>query len=260
VDTQDAETAVARALGRSVARQRFRDNLHEIAILFAGALAVIGFATASRQSYYVVTATQIGLPGILYAWLARNGPAGVFLAWMWSAIITYFLIGGYFDYAALVDRTTLTALACLTGAILFLAITKHCPQMLVRTELPFAVLVYCFLVVYSYTAIFQLNCVFDRSSATVHRPVVLEKVYGFRARGLVVDSWSPDSRMSVPSLVLRRGAAMVPPSPELFKATHVGDRICVVQRKGAFAMSWFTTQPDSWTGGPVALGPWGRRF
>ena len=35
-----------------------------------------------------------------------------------------------------------------------------------------------------------------RSTITIYKPVVLEKVYGFRARGLLVESWSPDRGVS----------------------------------------------------------------
>ena len=99
-----------------------------------------------------------------------------------------------------------------------------------------------------------------RSTITIYKPVVLEKVYGFRARGLLVESWSPDQRLSVASLLVRRGATMVPPSRELFNTVHEGDTICVVQRKGRLGMSWYTAQLGSWSGGQVALGPWGGSF
>src|SRR5215471_19633705 len=82
-EEQDTETALALSLGRSFAKQRLEDNLREIAILLAGAVALIYIAL--QQSYYLVMATQLVLPWLLCVWLARNGPVGVFLAWTCSA-------------------------------------------------------------------------------------------------------------------------------------------------------------------------------
>jgi hypothetical protein len=196
-ENEDAETALARALGRSFAKQRLRDNLDEIAIVLAGAVALIVIQIVLRQSYYLVMGAQLGLPWILYGWLARKGPVAIFLSWMWSSIVCLILTMGYFGYASLVDRTTILAAACIAGVILFAAIAMHRPQMLAKSERPLAVFVYCFVVVYSYATIFQLNCLLDRSSITIYRPVVLEKVYGFRrARGLLVQSWMPDQRLT----------------------------------------------------------------
>src|SRR5215471_4355851 len=209
-EDQDTETALALSLGRSFAKQRLEDNLREIAILLAGAVALIYIAL--QQSYYLVMATQLVLPWLLCVWLARNGPVGVFLAWTCSAIVSYILLMGYLGYASFVNRTTAVATAVIIGATLFAVIAMHRPEMLVKNERPLAVFVYCFVVVYSYTAIFQVNCLLERSPLTIYRPVVLEKVYGFRARGLLVESWSSDELPNAASFLVKRGAAMIPPS------------------------------------------------
>jgi hypothetical protein len=229
--------------------------------MLAVAVALIAIHVALQQSYYLVMATQLALPWLLYAWLAHRGPVGVFLAWMWSSIVSYILSTGYFGYTSLMNRTTAVATACIIGTALFVVIATHRPEMLVKNERPLAVFVYGFVVAYSYAGIFQVNCLLDRSSITIYRPVVLEKVYGFRrARGLLVESWSPEQRLSMASLFMRRGAAMVPPSRELFETTRKGDTICVLQRKGRLGMSWYTSQLGSWTGGKDALGPWDGRY
>ncbi|HLK67870.1 MAG TPA: hypothetical protein VKU19_30770 [Bryobacteraceae bacterium] len=259
-ENEDAESALARALGRSFARRQFRSNLEVIAILLGGAAALIAIQILLKQSYYLVMATQLGLPWILYLWLALRGPVGVFISWMCSSVVCFILTMGYIGYASLVDRTTSVAAACILGLILFAAIAIHCPEILAKDGRPIAVFVYCFVVVYSYHAIFQANCVLDRSPITVYRPLVLQKVYGFRAQGLLVEAWSPAQGLSPASLMIRRGAAMVAPSRGLFNAVDKGDSICVVQRKGELGMSWYTAQLRTWNGGPVALGPWGRSF
>ena len=223
-------------------------------------MALIAIHIVLKQSYYLVVATQLVLPWLLYTLLARNGPVGVFLSWMWSSIVTYILMTGYFGYASFVNRTMAVESACIIGAALLAVIAMHRSEMLTKDERPLAVFVYCFVVMYSYAAIFQVNCLLESSSTTIYRPVVLEKVYGFRARGLLVESWSPDQRLSAAALLIRRGAAMVPPSRELFNAARKGDAICVLQREGRLGMSWYTAQLGSWTGGKFALGPWGGSY
>jgi hypothetical protein len=261
-EDQDIETAVARSLGRSFARQRLRDNLIAIAILLAAALVLIAIRFVLAQSYDLVVALQLILPWVLYGCLARQGPGGVFISWMWSSIACYFLTMGYFGYATLVDRTDAVAAACILGAGLIAGIAVHRPEMVAKGVRQLTFLIYCFTAVYSYNALLQLNCLLDRSPVTIYRPIVLEKVYGIRRSvGLLVESWSPDQRHNAASVLLvKPGAAMVPPSPELFKTAREGETICVLQRKGALGMSWYTAQSRSWTGGPLALGPWGATF
>jgi hypothetical protein len=260
-ENQDLETAVARSLARSFARQRLRDNVTAIAILIAAALALIAIRAVLTQSYYLVVALQLVLPWVLYACLVRQGPGGVFISWMWSSIGCYFLTMGYFGYTAFVDRTEAVAAACILGACLIAAIAVHRPEMVAKGVRQLTFLIYCFTAVYSYNALLHLNCLLDRSPVTTYRPVVLEKVYGYRrSRGLLVESWSPDQRHSAVTFLIKPGAAMVPPPPELFKTARTGETICVLQRKGALGMSWYTAQSRSWAGGPVALGPWGGTF
>jgi hypothetical protein len=257
-EDQDLETAVARSLARSFARQRLRDNVTAIAILLAGALALLAIRVLLKQSYYLVVAVQLVLPWVLYVCLVRQGPSGVFISWMWSSIACYFLTTGYFGYAALVDRTETVVAACTLGAGLIAGIAVHRPEMVAKGVRQLTFLIYCFTAVYSYDALLQLNCLLDRSPVTVYRPIVLEKVYGIRRSvGLLVEPWSPDQRHSAVTLLIKPGTAMVPPSPEVFKTAREGETICVLQRKGALGMSWYAAQSRSWTGGPVALGPWG---
>ncbi len=251
---EDAEAAVARALGRSLARQHIRDNLQAIGIVLAGALVIYAFALVLKRSYYLVMAAQLTLPWVLYVLLARKGPVGVFLAWMLSALGIYFLTG-FFGYAFMVDRTRVLAAACAVGVMLLAVIAMHRPEMLSKSAGPLGGFVYCFLVIYSYSGIFEVNCLFDRSPVVVYQPVVLKKSWG-----LLVQPWSPDQRLNPASLLIMRGSVLVPAPREVFRSAHVGRPICVLQRKGRLGMSWCTAQTGSWDGRQVALGPWGGAF
>jgi hypothetical protein len=141
------------------------------------------------------------------------------------------------------------------------AIGVHRPEMLAKGQRPLLCFIYVFIVVYSYASTFEVNCLLDRSAITVHRTVVLDKLYGLRASlGLLVNSWTSDQRLSPASLLIRRGASVVPPSRELFASVRKGDTICVVQREGRLGMSWYIAQAESAQSGQTAFGPWGARF
>ena len=259
-ENEDGEAAFAKALGRSFRKRRHGNSLVALTVVAAGALALFAIHLLLKQNSYLVMAALIGLPWVLYAWLARKGAVGVFLSWMWSAIVCFVLTEGYLGYVSLVDRTTDLSMAGIGGGILLAAIAIHRPQLVAKSNRPLAVFTYCFLAMYSYAAIFAVNCTLDRSPATNYRPVLLQKIYGFRSQGLLVEAWSPSQRWSAASLLLRRGGAMVRPSAELFRRVREGDTILVAQRNGSLGMSWFVAQSTSAPGGKVALGPFSAKF
>jgi hypothetical protein len=255
----DPDATLAVALGRAFARQRLRSRLRVIAIL--AVLGLVAIVIVLYPSYYWALGTQVVVPWILYGLSVRAGPVGVFLSWLWSSIITYALISGTYGYLSLVSRVPAIVVACIGGAFLLSAMTVRTPEMRTKAARPCAALVFFFAAVYSYSAMLQVNCLLDDSSVTVYRSRVLKKVYGFRSRGLLVESWSREQQgLSPVSLLFQRGSAMVSPSSQLFNAVHPGDTICVVQRKGGLGMSWFTAQLCPWNGGYVPLGPWAGRF
>ena len=181
-------------------------------------MALIAIHIVLKQSYYLVMATQLVLPWLLYVWLARNGPVGVFLSWMWSSIVSYILMTGWRFWLHVAGEPDdgcggrMHHRGCSVSGDRDAPLGDACKG---RTPTcRFRVLLCRGL--QGHAAIFQVNCLLESSSITIYRPVVLEKVYGFRTRGLLVESWSPDQRLSAAALLIRPGAAMVPPSRETF--------------------------------------------
>jgi hypothetical protein len=267
---QDPETAQWIALGRAFAKRRRspKSSLIGMAMLAAFAwVALVGvpFVMTLHSAYFWVLAMQLIVPWILYGLAVGHGPDAVALSWFCSYLISCVLLTAY-NYVSLLNRLPAIEDACIAGAILVAAMIVHRPEMLEKRKTgggPFILpSVFCFAVLYSYIAIFQINCLLDKSSFTVYRTVVLD-VYGSRgrgSRGLLVQQWSQEQGQSpVFSFTFGHGTAMAPPGV-LLNVVHKGDTICVVQRAGRLGMSWYTAQLCPWNGGRVALGPWGGSF
>jgi hypothetical protein len=263
---QDPETAQWIALGRAFARRRRspKSSLIGMAMLAAFAwVALVGvpFVMTLHSAYFWVLAMQLIVPWILYGLSVGHGPDAVALSWFCSSFVSFFLMG-FYNYVSLLNRLPAIVWACIAGAILVAAMIVHRPEMLEKRQTggrPFILpAVFCFAVLYSYIAIFQINCLLDKSSFTVYRTVVLD-VYGSGhrgSRGLLVQSWSQEQGQSpVFSFVFGHGTDMAPPGV-LINVVHKGDTICVVQGKGRLGMSWYTAHLCPWNGGRVALGPW----
>jgi hypothetical protein len=267
-EKEDPETAQWLALSRTFARrrrspQRSLIGMAMLAVFALVALDGVPFVMSLHSSYYWVLAVQLIVPWILYGLSVGHGPDAVALSWFCSYLISWVLINAY-NYVSLLNRLPAIGWACIAGAILVVAMTMHRPEM--RAKSAFGLgplllpLVFCFVVLYSYIAIFQINCLLDKSSFTVYRTVVLKHEYGYRSSGLLVQKWSQEQGLSPVSWLFGHGTEMAPPSGVLFNAVHEGDTICVVQRKGRLGMSWYTAHLCPWNGGRVALGPWGGSF
>lgn len=106
------------------------------------------------------------------------------------------------------------------------------------------------LALYCYVALYQLNCVLDRSPATIYESKI-------SAKGLTY--LGPDI-LKIRPWIQGGDIATVGVSPKIFRSVQPGDTICIVQRNGALHMPWFTAQTSPWTGGTVDFGPVGGMF
>lgn len=188
-----------------------------------------------------------GLGGRRADLLYNAGERRIALIGIWFPTAYVFLM--YYDFYATLHPPVLILRACLVGGVLFGAAALPDSDLWAdrnRLNVVFAVLLSF---AYGYATLLQLNCVLDRSPATVYQSLVTEKrvLNGFR-RGphLQIDAWGPEheSRMiSVPYT--------------LYHSIQPGERVCMVLRKGALAVAWYTAQPCPYNGAPVLLEPGG---
>jgi len=245
------------------------------AIVFAIAvntLAIFGSAWLAlgpllgfiQRPYAWIVATQIATPPLaaLAVWLFPDwyslfrGVAGRFLVlqnetavWLFGVWFpTIFTITIYYEYLSIARMGPSIPLACLVGAgLLFVAGVRDrdlWAKGIGRVDLVIAI-VLCF--AYGYATVLQLNCVLDRSTADIYKPMVLSKRSETGRRYLGIGPWGPEQR-----------AATVRVSFEVFRAVQPGDSVCVVARKGALGMAWYTIETCPWNSGPILLESGGR--
>jgi hypothetical protein len=165
---------------------------------------------------------------------ADQGSAGIplFGVWFFSALT----LMGSPAYASLVRRLPAFEMGLAAGAVLFAA--AAIAMVRAKGGLVNLVVVLPLSLACGHGAVSGANCLLDQSPATVYRTVVSGK---HTARGgtpyLDLEPWGPapeaKSIMSPYSVSVPRGT---------YDAVRVGSRVCVVQRKGALGMAWYTAR------------------
>ena len=96
---------------------------------------------------------------------------------------------------------------------------------------------------YGYATILQVNCVLDRSPAAVYLAAISAKSHPKRGTWrLHIEPWGPEHQ-----------ARDVTVPAKLFDRIQPGDSACMVLRKGALGIPWYSAQTCPWNGGPVFL-------
>jgi hypothetical protein len=103
------------------------------------------------------------------------------------------------------------------------------------------------LALYCYAALYQLNCVLDRSPSTVYESKI-------SAKGL---TYLGPNTLKIRPWIQGGDIATVGVAPKTFDSVRPGDTICIVQRNGALLMPWFSAQTSPCTGVTVDIGPVG---
>jgi hypothetical protein len=144
-----------------------------------------------------------------------------------------------------VRKLPVLELACVVGAVLFAALLVS--EVRAKGNPFLSIIVFFPSFGYAYSAVVQLNCVLDRSPATVYETLVSDK--SPRGPSLYMQPWGPAPE---PKSIMTPYHALVP--RQIFDAVQEGGPICVVQREGALGIAWYTAQVCPWNGEPVALG------
>jgi len=146
-----------------------------------------------------------------------------------------------FRCVSFTDWTQAIWIGCIPGAALFaIALIIEWPARSTPLGLAFVLF---FSIGYGYGTVRELDILLDRSPAIVIRSRIQEKSR-LKAYVLRVDPWGDVSKIRNET---------VPQST--YQAVQVGGPVCMVLRRGAFGINWYTAQACPWTGSEVALGP-----
>jgi hypothetical protein len=146
-----------------------------------------------------------------------------------------------FRCVSFTDWTQAVWVGCIPGAALFaIGLIVEWPSRSGPLGLAFVMF---FSVGYGYGAVRELDVLLDRSPAIVVRSTILEKSR-FKAYALQVEPWGDVQQIK---------NVLVPES--VYQSVEKGGSICMVLRRGAFGIGWYTAQACPWTGSEVALGP-----
>lgn len=233
-----------------------------LAMIFGSAWLALGPALGLfPKPYGWILAAQIGTPwfaiGIVWCfpgWYSLfRGLTGRFLllqrgensvALVAVFFPTCFTIAVYYEYLSLLRTAPVILPACIIGIVLLVAGGSSdrklwASDMGHRVDLLLAVILS---LAYGYATLLQLNCVLDRSPATVYRAVVAGKSDRGRGWHVAVEPWGPQPE-----------ARDLKVAYEVFKSIQPGEQVCMVQRAGALGISWYTVQTCPWNGGPLFL-------
>jgi hypothetical protein len=224
-----------------------------IIVLISEGLLIAGIRLSPEPYRWIVVA-QIAAPWLAFALASpllkaikfRYAWENKYVAWMGCAFVIAAPAKLAYIYVGLVNSRPLVLIACSVGLI-FCAVGVFLDRQL-RKDLVAIVLWAAALILYSYVAIFQLNCVLDKSAATIRQPSVIKKslAFGYLYHShyeLLLQPWGSDHHIANAAVPRR-----------LYVGANPGDTVCVVEREGWLGMRWYTVQPRSWNGGPVFLG------
>jgi hypothetical protein len=169
-----------------------------------------------------------------------------YVAWIGCAFLITAPAKIAYYYVELVNSLPLILIACSVGVILCVVAIFLDREL--RHDPVTIVLFVAALILYSHAAIFQLNCVLDKSRVSICKSTLIKKslVFGYLYHSdyqLLLQPCGSEHRI-VSAAVPRR----------LYVGADSGDTVCLVQRQGWLGMMWYTVQPHSWSGGPVFLG------
>ena len=224
-----------------------------IIVLVSECLLIAGIRLSPEPYRWIVMA-QIVAPwlafalasAILRALKVRYAWENKYVAWMGCAFVIAAPAKLAYIYVEVVNCLPLVLTACSVGVVLW-AVGTFVDREL-RNDPVAVVLWAAALTLYSYVAMFQLNCVLDKSPVRIYKTIVIKKslAFGYLYHSdyqLLLQPWGSDHRIA--------SAAV---SRRLYVGADSGDTVCVVERLGWLGMRWYTVQPHSWNGGPVFLG------
>jgi hypothetical protein len=216
-------------------------------------LIVLGY-----RLHGATVALQLVLPWILAGIVARwphlfslqiinlkgfpqDGPYFVGFTYLIDFLLLY-----WFIYAEQVDWTRMVRPTCVVGIALFLvSVTADTTMRRPRNGLGMTAL-FLLAMFHGYVTVRVLNILLDRSPAVVQTSSLLTKSNP-NARifdlTLAVGPWGPISNIRKVSVPRR-----------VFRSIQPRGAVCLVLRRGALEIPWYTAQACPWNGGPVPLG------
>ena len=174
-------------------------------------------------------------PGDFTLTLRFKGATREGLAFGWFVIALYSMAA--FEAIKLLNWHDSALLGCLPGAIFLAAVIRVNRRCAVRATLPGLVALTIFSGVYGYSFARELNFVLDHSPAAVHPAIVMKKRFGRSSYLLEIAQWAPQVH-----------AERIRVTRSMFDAVTERDRVCIVVKKGALGMPWYTAQPCPWNG------------
>jgi hypothetical protein len=241
----DKEAVVAEALAKSMHAKRRRNRVFELSLSAVGVIFLLmrvgGLLTLGGDAFDPLPlrwflVAQIGLPWISFAvtWYCLDrdqGGHGRYVSLVFASLLTSLVAGVPYGFMSLVSRTPTVLWACVVGLAIFIVLNvRQLADWKVNRVL--AVTLAGSLMFYSYVALVQLNCLLDRSPAMLYKSVVVGK--GREYLGpytLHIQPWNGVGDVAIVGVPRKLDSSVEP-----------GDTICVLQRKGAFQMAWFTAQ------------------
>jgi hypothetical protein len=250
------EATVAAALATTMRRYRRGERVVDLSMSGVGIInfmMLVGIGL-DPNPYRWLMAVQIGLPCVSFVltWHFQDRERGSdnrYIAFLFSNLFTPQLALIAFGHISLVSRLSLVVGACVTGLVVSALLTTHA-LINRRFSATIPIMMAGSLALYCYSALYQLNCVLDRSPAMVYESKIL-------AKGL---TYLGPNTLEIRPWIQGGDIATVGVSPKIFHSVLPGDTICIVQRSGALHMPWFTAQTSPWTGGTVDFGPVGGMF
>jgi hypothetical protein len=160
-----------------------------------------------------------------------QGGHGRYVSFVFAGLLISLVAEVPYGFTSLVSRTPTALCACVVGlALLIVLNVRQLADWKVNRVL--ADTLAGSLIFYSYVALVQLNCLLDRSPAMLYKSVVVGKGKEFLGPyTLHIQPWSGF-----------RGVATAGVARKVDSSVERGDTICVLERKGALNMAWFTAQ------------------
>jgi hypothetical protein len=251
---KDGEPAVAAVLATTVHRKRRGERMNEWLMSAVGIVCFLVWTGVALDPfpYRWLVAVQIGLPWVSFAWTwyfvdREDGDLHTrYVSLFVSSLLISLVALIPYGYVSLLSWPWAVLAACVAGLAISAVLTV--PALVSRKHGAITVLVMAaVLAFYSYTVLYQLNCVLDRSPVATSSSVVL-------AIGHVY--LGPDTVRILPSSQ-DSSVAIVGVPANVSHSVQPGKTVCVLQRNGALHMPWLTVQTCPWTGGLVAFGPAG---
>jgi hypothetical protein len=250
----DLEPGVAAALANAMHRKHRGERVDELSMSAFGIVCLLTLTGIAFDPYPYrwLVPVQIGLPWVSFAltWYfvdrEHQGRHNRYISLFISSLFISLVAMVPYGYVSLVSRSSTVVLACVAGLAISGALTM--PALVSRNSRATATVVMAtVLAIYSYTVLYQLNCVLDRSPVVAYKSVVLTTGRLYLGPDILrIRLRSQDS-----------DSATVGVPPKVSHSIQPGKTVCVVQRNGALHMPWFAVQTCPWTGEIVDLGPAG---